>query len=96
MPEPTVADGVLSRIATASTGQAGNPAIALLGELGDLYQLSATAIGPGSSGGPVFASSGQVIGLLTYLVTGQHGERMSYAVPIKYGARLMNLTRVTQ
>lgn len=96
VPEPTVADGVLSRIATASTGQAGNPAIALLGELGDLYQLSATAIGPGSSGGPVFASSGQVIGLLTYLVTGQHGERMSYAVPIKYGARLMNLTRVTQ
>ena len=67
-----------------------------MGRLGDVYQLSATAIGPGSSGGPVFSSAGKVIGLLTYLVTGEHGERISYAVPIKYGVRIMKLTRDTQ
>lgn len=96
IPEPTVADGVLSRIGTTSGALASNPGVTTYGRLGDVYQLSATAIGPGSSGGPVLSSSGKVIGLLTYLVSGGHGERISYAVPIKYGNRIMNLTRVTQ
>lgn len=96
IPEPTVADGVLSRIGTTSGALASNPGVTTYGRLGDVYQLSATAIGPGSSGGPVLSSSGKVIGLLTYLVAGGHGERISYAVPIKYGNRIMNLTRITQ
>ncbi|MFZ1430223.1 MAG: trypsin-like peptidase domain-containing protein [Geminicoccaceae bacterium] len=96
IPEPTVADGVLSRIGTTSGALASNPGVTTYGRLGDVYQLSATAIGPGSSGGPVLSSAGKVIGLLTYLVSGGHGERISYAVPIKYGNRIMNLTRITQ
>ncbi len=96
IPEPTVADGVLSRIGTTSGALASNPGVTTYGRLGDVYQLSATAIGPGSSGGPVLSSTGKVIGLLTYLVSGGHGERISYAVPIKYGNRIMNLTRITQ
>lgn len=52
--------------------------------MGDAYQLTINATGPGNSGGPVFDDSGKVTGVFF-----AGGERLTYAVPIKYGIELL-------
>ena len=54
----------------------------------DFDQLTINSTGAGNSGGPVFDSTGKVIGLFTY-ISGDATTRNSAAVPIKYGADLL-------
>jgi S1-C subfamily serine protease len=57
------------------------------GAEGDIMQLTINATGEGNSGGPVFNSSGKVIGMFTYgFISGT--TRSTAAVPIKYGVDL--------
>lgn len=52
----------------------------------NLIQITAP-ISPGSSGSPVFNTSGQVIGVVTMLATA--GQNVNFAVPIKYVTSLL-------
>ena len=63
--EKTVSEGIVS-------------AIRKMPQLGDIIQISA-AISPGSSGGPVFNSSGVVIGVAR--ATYRTGQNLNFAVP---------------
>lgn len=85
IPQPTVTDGVI-----ANLGLSGQPVTQgeTVGTVGDAYQLSVTATGSGNSGGPVLNEFGEVVGLFTYSLS-RGGERVTFAVPVKYGRKLM-------
>jgi serine protease Do len=93
VPEPTVTDGIIGNIGSPIARSADDPNMITYGTMGDVYQLSALATGRGNSGGPVFNTAGQVVGLFTY-ASARDGERVTYAVPIQYGHRILKLTRV--
>jgi serine protease Do len=89
VPEPTVTEGIISRLGSAvrKEGQA-----TVVGTVEDAFQLSVNATGAGNSGGPVFNTKGQVIGLFTY---GRNygGASVSFAVPISHGRALLQPQR---
>lgn len=85
VPQPTIAEGIIANVGAKITPDAEKGT--RLSELGDMFQLSTQAIGPGSSGGPVFDSRGQVIGLMTMM-----GNRAAFAVPIRYGNDLLKVS----
>jgi hypothetical protein len=72
--EKTVSEGIVS-------------AIRKLPKLGDIIQITAP-ISPGSSGGPVFNSSGVVIGVAR--ATFKTGQNLNFAVPGKFVLELKN------
>ena len=90
IPEPTVTDGIVSRLGTESNQQGQTR---VHSTMGDAFQLNINATGSGNSGGPVFNASGKVIGLFTYMVTSRDGTRVSYAVPIKHARALLQAQR---
>ena len=91
IPEPTVTEGIISKLGTELT-QSGTTTVR--GTLGDAFQLSINSTGGGNSGGPVFNSAGKAIGLFTY---GSCTDAcVSYAVPIKHGRFLLSPQRTAQ
>ena len=90
IPEPTVTEGIISKLGTELT-QSGTTVVR--GTLGDAFQLSINSTGAGNSGGPVFNSAGKVIGLFTY--GGCTDACVSYAVPIKHGRFLLTPQRTS-
>ncbi len=86
VPEPTVTEGVVTNMG-AGRRYTGDVTTDNTG--GDIYQLSVPS-GHGNSGGPVFDTQGNVVGLFTY---GTDRETVTYAIPIKYGASLMTVQR---
>ena len=94
IPEPTVTDGIVSRIGTETkTNDEGT--MRLYSTRGDTFQLSVVATGPGNGGGPVFNAAGKVIGLFTAGSTSRDGTRVTHAVRIKHGLALLS-TQKTQ
>src|SRR4051794_25617051 len=89
IPEPTVTDGIVSKLGTELT-QAGSTT--LRGNLGDAFQLSINSTGSGNSGGPVFNAQGKVVGLFTYAKR-SGGTAVTYAVPIRHGRDLLTPQR---
>jgi S1-C subfamily serine protease len=87
VPEPTVTEGIIS-LKGAGVKQEGE--LAVSGSRGDTYQMSINSTGAGNSGGPVFNSKGQVIGLFTYSSV---GREVTFAVPIRHGRALLNPQR---
>lgn len=85
IPQPTVTDGVIANLGLSGQHVTQGETI---GTVGDAYQLSVTATGAGNSGGPVLNEFGEVVGLFTYSVS-RGGERVTFAVPVKYGRKLM-------
>ena len=53
-----------------------------------LFQMSAP-ISPGSSGGPVFDSNGEVIGIAVLTIEG--GQNLNFAIPIDYARGMLNM-----
>ncbi|PPC97700.1 MAG: phosphopeptide-binding protein, partial [Methylocystis sp.] len=87
--EATVTEGIVSKTASGVKSTEGGT---FASDMGDVYQLSVVATGSGNSGGPVFNSSGKVIGLFTY--SRNVGDtKATMAVPIKYGAELTQAQR---
>lgn len=90
VPEPTVADGVVAKVGGALVMADGASSLSV-GTMGDVYQLSVTATGPGGSGGPVIDTNGRLLGLVTYVVRGDAGERAVYAVPSHHAHAILRL-----
>lgn len=90
VPQPTVTEGIISRVAASTADTKDN--IKAYSDIGDAFQLAINTTGAGNSGGPVFDSSGRVIGFFTYgLALGN--AAVSFAVPIKYGVALLQAQR---
>jgi serine protease Do len=85
IPEPTMSEGIVQRLGT-HLHQQGEATI--FGTVDDAIQLSINSTGEGNSGGPVFNSKGDVVGIFTYHNT-YNGVRVSFAVPITDGIGLL-------
>ncbi len=59
-----------------------------------VYQTDAK-ISPGSSGGPVLNENGQVIGMMTFLTSGQVGDSFAFAIPIKFAQDMLRKNNVS-
>lgn len=95
VPDPTVTPGNIGRISKGQQAPAGRSDDLYL-SLGDYYQLTVTATGPGNSGGPVFDDQGRVIGIFSNgSVDIMSGTKITFAVPISYGAELMGRQQPT-
>lgn len=58
---------------------------------GEAYQLQISETGAGNSGGPVFNKTGKVIGIFFASNNSGDGTRVTYAIPIKFGSKLLNI-----
>ncbi|MDW3687710.1 trypsin-like peptidase domain-containing protein [Cupriavidus sp. CV2] len=85
IPQPTVTEGIIAKVGDTVKSEKN---VQTYDDLGDVYQLTVTATGHGNSGGPVFDGDGKVIGLFTYSRS-MGDERVTFAVPIKYGLDLL-------
>jgi S1-C subfamily serine protease len=85
IPQPTVTEGIIAKVGDTVKADKN---VQTYDDLGDVYQLTVTATGHGNSGGPVFDRDGKVIGLFTYSRS-MGDERVTFAVPIKYGLDLL-------
>jgi serine protease Do len=81
IPEPTVTSGIISRVI-----KAGSDPNNYVSTYGDTYQHTADT-NPGNSGGPVFDQFGRVIAIHNSGDQSMQGGH--WAVPIKYGLKLM-------
>lgn len=61
------------------------------GSVGDVYQLTVNTVSDGTSGGPVINNQGKVVGIFTYAKSNPQGDRVTFAVPIRYGHDLLEL-----
>ena len=79
--ESTVSNGIVSAIRT------------IVDEGGKFLQITAP-ISPGSSGGPLFNTAGEVVGITTLYLKG--GENLNFAIPVDDAKRLLveNLSKV--
>ena len=85
VPNVTVSSGVISTLLRDDTATTIAGRDRVVSVMGDSYQLSINSTGPGNSGGPVFDNRGRVIAVFN-----AGAERVTYAVPIRYGLELMN------
>jgi S1-C subfamily serine protease len=90
VPDPTMTPGTVGRVIRGQMKPSGGQTYDYTSEIGDAYQLTVNATGPGNSGGPVFDDHGRVVAVYT---SGKQdpsaGVRISFAVPIRYGLELM-------
>lgn len=93
VPNPTVTDGSISNVIPGVPLGREKSDRELMSSFGDTYQLTINSTGHGNSGGPVFDSRGEVIGIFTYGMQAG-GAAVTKAVPIRYGRDLMNIQSV--
>lgn len=94
VPDPTLTDGRVSKV-IQNTDDAGiDTDKQVFTFQGESYQLT-NDTGPGNSGGPVFNTKGEVIGILNSGRTDfRSATKFSYAVPAKYALSLMRTQTV--
>lgn len=92
VPEPTVSTGIIANIGKGVRfGQPGESLERIYGTAGDVYQITTDMASDGMSGGPVFDRGGNVIGIFTYARLTPRGDKIKFAVPIRYGDEVMKL-----
>jgi pSer/pThr/pTyr-binding forkhead associated (FHA) protein/S1-C subfamily serine protease len=85
VPIPYVTEGIVAVAPEKIESREGKT---IASQYGDLIQLTINATGAGNSGGPVFDSSGRVIGIFAAIISA--GSTLSTAaVPIQYGLELL-------
>ena len=75
--EHTVSDGLVSALRVIE----GNK----------MFQIS-VPISPGSSGGPLYNSRGEVVGITTAALVGEGVQNLNFAVPVKYALPMLEST----
>jgi S1-C subfamily serine protease len=91
IPEPTVIEGVIGNIGKGMQFALGESLTRTYGSVGDVYQLTVNTASSGTSGGPVINNQGKVVGIFTYAKSNPQGDRVTFAVPIRYGHELLEL-----
>jgi S1-C subfamily serine protease len=91
IPEPTVIEGVIANIGKGMQFALGESLTRTYGSVGDVYQLTVNTVSDGTSGGPVINNQGKVVGIFTYAKSNPQGDRVTFAVPIRYGHDLLEL-----
>ena len=91
IPDPTVSVGNVGRILRGDSdlSQNSDPSFSMFG---DAYQLTINSTGGGNSGGPVFDDKGKVTGIFFAGAADPKGVQISFAVPIRYGMELMDVS----
>ena len=92
MPTPTAASGSVEEIIPGSSAFSAKDIA--YSTFGDSYRLTINAAVAGNSGGPLFDDEGRVVGIYYTGVSDTVGTEMSFAVPIKYGLKLMASKKV--
>ena len=59
---------------------------------GKLYYQTDVSISPGSSGGPLFNSKGEVIGITTWGLRGGGTEGLNFAIPVSVAIEKLGIT----
>lgn len=95
IPEPTITTGNIGKVLSNSANNVSFAAGEYFSEMGEAYQLTVNATGPGNSGGPVFSDKGHVIGIFTSMRQ-QQGTTITFAVPIKHGLDIMGIQKTIQ
>lgn len=93
VPDLTLTDGLVSKI-IRNAENASVDAKQYYSFYGEHYQLNISETGAGNSGGPVFNSDGEVVGIYSSMMMDHQGTKISFAVPIKYGLDLMGNNKV--
>jgi S1-C subfamily serine protease len=91
VPDPTLTSGQISKIVTgrAFTVDGKDPTFS---PWGDVFQLDILATGGGNSGGPLINEQGKVVGIFfASRVRPEAGERVTFAVPIKFAKELLGI-----
>jgi serine protease Do len=88
--EPTVAEGVVSKLPTKTDRRDQSSGMQMFNTTGDTYQLDIFAA-PGDSGGPVINSAGKVVAIISSRRVST--EHVSFAVPISYVRELLQPQR---
>ena len=91
VPTVTVTNGNISKVINGNSKMNSNK---YFSSFGDVYQLTINATGGGNSGGPMFDSDGNVIGIYFAGKQDYNGTKISFAVPIKYGIELMGTKKI--
>ncbi|MBL0169694.1 MAG: trypsin-like peptidase domain-containing protein [Gemmatimonadaceae bacterium] len=91
VPDPTLSVGNIGKIIRAADGPV-DQVLQTYSPNGDTYQLTISSTGSGNSGGPMFDAYGRVIGLFFASRAGSGNQRITFAVPIRYGMQLMSVT----
>ncbi len=95
IPEPTITTGVIGKVLSSSANITSDSISGYVSEMGDAYQLTVNATGPGNSGGPVFNDKGRVIGIFTSMKQ-QQGTMITFAVPIKHALDIMGIKKTIE
>jgi S1-C subfamily serine protease len=85
VPNITLSAGNIGAILRGETNATNAGRDRVVSSMGDSYQLTINSTGPGNSGGPVFDNKGRVVAIFN-----AGSQRVTYAVPIRYGLELMN------
>jgi S1-C subfamily serine protease len=90
--DPTTTGGLIGKVISDARNIRGVDGVISSGEV---YQLGINTTGGGNSGGPVFNSKGEVIGIL-YAKGSRAGASVTFAVPISYGIELISAPRIVR
>lgn len=85
LPEPTLSVGNIGKILRAADAEI-RDGFGTFAPSGDTYQLTINSTGGGNSGGPMFDSFGNVVGI--YFAG---NPTISFAIPIRYGMELLRI-----
>lgn len=87
VPDPTLSVGNIGKILRAADGPVSESMLEYAS--GDTYQLTINSTGAGNSGGPMFDTSGRVIGI--FFASKKGDVQITFSLPIRYGMELMTV-----
>ncbi len=96
VPEPTVSTGTVQRVLSSSVKVMDSSLMTFFSPNGNYIELGINTTGPGNSGGPVFNSKGEVVGIFDASWSDYAGTKVTAALPIKYGEELLHIQPAIQ